>query len=86
MNETHQGVKKILSSEEPRFDVFVELEYSARRRAILHLRCSESGAGSRATVASKESEDPNELRGAKSLLSGLPIEFSILAKAMSQTK
>ena len=52
----------------------------------LHLRWSEFVAGSRAAVASKGSEYPNELRGVKSLLSGLPIEFSILAKALSRTK
>ena len=78
--------KKSLSSEGPRFDVSVELEYLVSRRIILHLRWSESVAGSRAVVASKESEDPNELRGVKSLLSGLPVEFSVLAKALSRRK
>ena len=43
-------------------------------------------AGSRADVASKESEDPNEPRGVKSLLSGLPVEISVLAKALSRRK
>ena len=52
--------KKELSLEEPRFGVSAEPEYSVSRRTILHLRCSESGASSRAAVASKESEDPNE--------------------------
>ena len=52
--------KKSLSLEGPRFDVSTELEYSIRQRIILHLRWSESVAGSRAAVASKESEDPNE--------------------------
>ena len=77
---------KNLSLEGRRFGVSVELEYSVSRRTILHLRCSDSGAGSRATVASKESEDPNELRGVKSLLSRLPVEFSVLAKALSRRK
>ena len=72
--------------ERPRFAVSVELEYFVSRTIIIHLRCSEFVAGSRATVASKESEDPNELRGAKSLLSGLPVEFYVLAKALSRTK
>ena len=51
------------------------------RTITLHLRWSESVTGSRANVASKESEDPNEPRGVKSLLSGLPVEFFVLAKA-----
>ena len=78
--------KKSLSSEGPRFDVSVELEYLVSQRIILHLHCSESVAGSRAVVASKESEDPNELSGVKSFLSGLPVEFSVLAKALSRRK
>ena len=78
--------KKSLSSEEPRFDVSVELEYLVSRTITLHLRWSEFVAGSRAAIASKESEDPNELRGVKSLLSGLPVEFSVLAKVLSQRK
>ena len=53
------------------------------RTITLHLRCFEFVAGSPATIASKESEDPNELRGVKSLLFGLLVEFSILAKALS---
>ena len=76
--------KKSLSLEGPCFDVSAELEYSVSRRIILHLRWFESAAGSRATVASEESEDPNESRGVKSLLSGLPVEISVLAKALSR--
>ena len=76
----------MLSLERPRFAVFMELEYLIIRTITLHLRWSEFVAGSRASVASKEIEDPNELRGAKSLLSGLPVEFSVLAKALSRTK
>ena len=78
--------KKSLSSKGPRFNVSVELECSVSRRIIRHLRWSESVAGSRATIASKESEDPNELRGVKTLLSGLLVEISVLAKALSQRK
>ena len=70
--------------EGPHFGVSVELEYWVSRRTILHLRCSESGAGSRVVVASKESEDPNEIRGVKILLSGLLVEFSILENVLSQ--
>jgi hypothetical protein len=78
--------KKKLSLEGPHFGVSVELEYSVSRKTILHLRCSESGVGFRAAVASKESEDPNELRGVKTLLSGLLVEISVLAKALSRRK
>ena len=75
--------KKSLNLELPRFDIFAELEYLVSRTITLHLRWSEFVAGSRDVVASKESEDPNELRGVKSLLFGLLVEFSILAKALS---
>ena len=78
--------KKILNLDRPCFDVSVELEYLVSRTITLHLRWSEFVAGSRAAIASKESEDPNELRGVKSLLSGLPSEFSVLAKALSRMK
>ena len=78
--------KKSLNLEGPRFDVSAELEYMVSWRITLHLRWSEFVAGSRAAVASKESEDPNVLRGVKSLLSGLPVEFSVLAKALSGRK
>ena len=78
--------KKSLSSEGPRFDVFDELEYLVSRRITLHLRWYEFVTGSRVAVASKESEDPNELRGVKSLLSGLPVKISVLAKALSRRK
>ena len=78
--------KKSLSLEGPRFDASAELECLVSRRIILHLRWSESVAVVRAAVSSKESEDPNELRGAKSLLSGLPVELSVLAKAPSRRK
>ena len=54
--------KKSLNLEGPRFDVFAELEYLVSRRITLHLHWSEFFAGSRAVIASKESEDPNELR------------------------
>ena len=85
MNETRQGVKE-LSLERPRFAVFVELEYLVSRTITLQHRQSEFVAGSHVAVASKECEDPNQLRGAKSLLSGLPVEFSVLAKALSRIK
>ena len=42
--------------------------------------------GSRAAVASKESEDLDELRGVKSLISGLLFEFSVLERAPSRRK
>ena len=79
------GIKS-LSLEGPCFGVSAELEYSVSRRIILHLRWSESVAGFCAAVASKESEDPNEPRGVKSLLSGLLAEFSVLAKVLSRRK
>ena len=74
--------KKSLSLERPRFDVSVELEYLVSRTITLHLRWSESVTGSRVVVASKESEDPNELRGVKSLLSGLLFKFFVLEKVL----
>ena len=52
----------------------------ANQKIILHLRWSESVADSRVAVASKESEDPNELRGVKSLLSGLTRRIFYLGK------
>ena len=51
--------------------------------AIPLLRSFESDAGSRAAVASKESEDLNELKGVKILLSELLVEFSVLARFLS---
>ena len=78
--------KKSLSLEEPRFDVFVELERSVNRRTILHLHWSGFVVDSHAAVASKESEDLNELRGVKTLLSGLLVEVSVLAKVLSRRK
>ena len=72
--------------ERPRFAVFVELEYSINQTITLHLRWSEFVAGSRAAIASKESEDPNELRGVKTLLSGLLVQFSIMTKVLSRRK
>ena len=78
--------KKSLNLEGPCFGVSAELEYLVSRRITLHLRWSEFAASSRVAVASKESEDPNELRGVKSLLSGLLIKFSVLAKALSRRK
>ena len=73
--------KRSLNLEGPRFEVSAKLEYLVSRRIALHLCCSEFVTGSRADVASKESEDPNELRGVKSLLSGLLFEFSVLARS-----
>ena len=78
--------KKSLNLERPHFDVSTVLEYLVSRRIILHLRWSESVAGSHVVFASKESEDPNELRGVQSLLSGLLVEFSVLAKVLSWRK
>ena len=78
--------KNSLNLERPRFDVSVELEYLASRMITLHLRLSESVTGSRAAIASKESEDPDELRGVKILLSGLLFGFFVLAKARSRRK
>ena len=72
--------------EGPRFDVSAVLEYMVSQRIILHLRWSEFVAVSHAVVALKESGDPNKLTGEKSLLSGLLIEFSVLAKALSRRK
>ena len=69
--------EKSLNLERPRFDVSVELEYLVSQTITLHHRWSEFFAGPRAAVASKESEDPDELRGVKSLLSGLLFKFSV---------
>ena len=78
--------KKSSNLEGPRFDVSAELEYLVSRRITLRLHYYEFVSGSRAAIASKESKDPNELRGVKSLLSGLPVEFFVLAKALSRRK
>ena len=78
--------KKSLNLEGPSFDISAELEYRVSQRITLHLRWSEFVTGSHAVVASKESEDPNELRDVKILLSGLPVEISVLAKAPSRRK
>ena len=78
--------KRILNLEGPRFGVSAVLVCSVNRRITIHLCWSGFVAGPRAAVASKESEDPNELRGVKSLLSGLLVEFSVLAKVLSQRK
>ena len=64
----------------------MELECSVSRRTILHLHWSGFVVDSHAAVASKESEDLNELRGVKTLLSGLLVEFFVLAKALSWRK
>ena len=47
---------------------------------------SGSGGGSRVAVVSKESEDLNKPRGVKTLLSGLLVEVSVLAKCPSRRK
>ena len=53
---------------------------------VLHPCWSDSIADSHAVVASKENQDPDELRGVKILLFGLLFGFSILAKARSQMR
>ena len=55
-------------------------------RINLHLYWSGSGGGSRVAIVSKESEDLNKPRGVKTLLSGLPVEVSVLAKILSRRK
>ena len=56
------------------------------RRTTLHLHWFGSGVDSRVAVASKESEDLNKPRGVKTLLSGLLVEVSVLAKVLSRRK
>ena len=70
MKEPHSGA----------FDEFV-----VKRKAVHHRHYSGPDGGSH-VVALKESGDPNKLTGEKSLLSGLLVEFSALAKALSQRK
>ena len=46
----------------------------------------ESATGFQAVVASKEIEDLGKLEGVKTLLSGSPFGFFVLAKALSRRK
>ena len=62
------------------------MECLVNRRIILHLHWSGFGGGSRVVVVSKESEDLNNPRGVKTLLSGLPVEVSVLANGLSRRK
>ena len=79
--QTKRVIKK-----EPRFDVFEGQECSVSRRITHHLHLSGSSGDSRVAVASKESEDLNKPRGVKTLLSGLLVEVSVLAKILSRRK
>ena len=56
------------------------------QRTTLHRRLSRSDVDSHVVVASKESEDPNNPRGVKTILSGLLVEVSVLAKSLSRRK
>ena len=51
----------------------------------VHHRSGPDG-GSHVAVFSQENEGPNKLKGAKTLLSGLRVELSILANGLSRRK
>ena len=51
----------------------------------VHRRSGPDG-GSHVAVFSKENEGPNKPKGAKTLLSGLPVEVSVSAKGLSRRK
>ena len=51
----------------------------------VHRRSGPDG-GSHVAAFSKENEGPNKLKGAKTLLSGLPVEVSVLANGLSRRK
>ena len=55
-------------------------------RLSLHLHRSGSGDESHVAVVSKENDDLNKPRGVKTLLSGLPVEVSALAKVLNRRK
>ena len=44
------------------------------------------GGGSHVVAFSKENEGPNKPKGVKTLLSGLPVEVSVLANGLSRRK
>ena len=60
-------------------------EESVEEQKAVHRRSGPDGR-SHVAVFSKENEGPDKPKGVKTLLSGLPIEFSILAKALSRRK
>lgn len=78
-------IKRVIKKE-PRFNVFEGQECSVSQRITPHLHWSGSGGDSRVAIASKESEDLNKRRGVKTLLSGLLVEVSVLAKGLSKRK
>ena len=55
-------------------------------RVNRHLHQTGSAGGSHVAIVSKENEDRNKPRGVKTLLSGLLVEVSVLAKILSQRK
>ena len=61
------------------FEEFFEEQQAVHRH-------SGSDGGSHVAVFSKENDGPNKLIGAKTLLSGLPVELSVLANGLSRRK
>ena len=61
------------------FEAFVEEQQAVHRR-------SGPDSGSHVAAFSKENEGPNKPKGAKTLLSGLPVEVSVLANGLSRRK
>ena len=59
-------------------------EFVEERKAA-HRRSGPDG-GSHVAIFSKENEDPNKPKGVKTLLSGLPVEVSVLANGLSRRK
>ena len=67
-------------------DGIYELESSVNRRRSPLGRYAELCGELRVAVSSKESLDPSELEGEKSLLSDLLVGFSMLAEVLSRRK
>ena len=61
------------------FEEFVE------EQQVVHRRFGPD-SGSHVAVFSKENEGPNKPKGAKTLLSGLPVEVSVSANGLSRRK
>ena len=62
------------------------MEFVVKRKAVHRRHYSGLDSGSHVAVFSKENEGPNKPKGAKTLLSGLPVEVSVLANGLSQRK
>ena len=57
-----------------------------KRKAVHRRHYSGPNGGSRVAAFSKENEGSNKPKGAKTLLSGLPLEVSVLANGLSRRK